>query len=274
MRKVSDITFTTGEFAALCGTTKQTLRHYADIGILKPEQVGGNGYGYYTPTQFFTFYLISSLKRAGSPLADIRSYMESPDAADFLQILYRQRESLAREKAMLARMEQLVGQSIDNIELALSVPHGFGQPEVVKSPEEYFIATPAPDIQDKTEVEQFTCLQDHVHYCTRLDTGAEFQIGVIVLRDELINGSYRPDYFCSRIFKKSRSDRLFVKPAGTYVTMLYKGATDTRPACRQLMKYIADKGLSVRGNAYECELAGFLSTGDSRHYVCRISIQV
>ena len=230
------------------------------LAFSRPEKVGDNGYGYYTPSQFFDFYLISSLKRAGSPLADIRRYIESPDAKEFLEILYRQRENLMHEKAMLERMEQLVEQSVTNIEQAMSAETDFDKPEITHCQEEYFIATKAPDIQDKTELEQFGYLRDHVHYCKENDIGAEFQIGVIVLKEELLAGTYRPDYFCSRVFRMCRCDRLFVKPAGTYVSMLHKGATDTRPALKQLMTYIEEKGLTVIGNAYECELAGFLST--------------
>ncbi len=274
MNGINNNYFTTGEFAALCDTTKQTLRHYRDIGILKPEKSGENGYGYYTPSQFFDFYLISSLKQAGSPLSEIRRYLENPDAREFLQILYRQRRNLQREKLLLERMEQLVSQSIGNIELALSVENEFGKPELKNCLEEYFIATEAPDIQDKTELEQFERLQDHVHYCSQNDIGAEFQIGVIVLKDELLGGSFKPDYFCSRLFKPCRCDRLHIKPAGLYASLMYKGATDTRPAVRQLMTYISDNGLSVCGHAYERELAGFLSTGDDKNYTCHISIQV
>ena len=37
----------TGEFASLCGVTKDTLFHYDDIGLLKPARVGENGYRLY-----------------------------------------------------------------------------------------------------------------------------------------------------------------------------------------------------------------------------------
>lgn len=43
---------TSGEFAELCGTTKETLFHYDEIGILKPAWLGENRYRYYTPAQF------------------------------------------------------------------------------------------------------------------------------------------------------------------------------------------------------------------------------
>ncbi len=274
MKNINDNSFTAGEFAMLCGTTKQTLRHYNKIGILHPERIGENGYGYYSPSQLFDFYLISSLKRAGSPLTDIRRYMKNPEAQNFLKILYKQQKNLLHEKMLLERMEELIHQSILNIEQALSIENEFGIIEYIECPEEYFIATEAPDIQDKTELEQFDRLQDHMQYCTQNDIGAEFQIGVIVLRDALLDGSFKPEYFCSRVFKPCQNERLFIKPEGSYVSILYKGVTDTRPAYRQLMAYINENHLSVCGNAYECELAGFLSTGDAKNYICRISIQV
>ena len=34
---------TAGAFAALCGTTKETLRHYRDLGLLVPVRRGENG---------------------------------------------------------------------------------------------------------------------------------------------------------------------------------------------------------------------------------------
>ncbi len=34
---------TSGAFAALCGTTKETLRHYKDIGLLSPAHQGNSG---------------------------------------------------------------------------------------------------------------------------------------------------------------------------------------------------------------------------------------
>ena len=40
--------FTTGEFAKLCNTTKETLFHYDKIGILKPKFIKRNGYRYYS----------------------------------------------------------------------------------------------------------------------------------------------------------------------------------------------------------------------------------
>ncbi|MDU2291527.1 MAG: MerR family transcriptional regulator [Clostridium celatum] len=57
--------FTTGKFAELCETTKETLRHYKNIGLLKPEVKEQNGYQYYSQSQLYDYYLINTLKNTG-----------------------------------------------------------------------------------------------------------------------------------------------------------------------------------------------------------------
>ena len=46
---------TSGAFAALCGTTKETLRHYKDVGLLLPARQGENGYFYYEVEQIYDY---------------------------------------------------------------------------------------------------------------------------------------------------------------------------------------------------------------------------
>ena len=47
--------FSSGEFARLCGTTKETLRHYHNIGLLVPARTTENGYHYYASFQFYDY---------------------------------------------------------------------------------------------------------------------------------------------------------------------------------------------------------------------------
>ncbi|HEV7741419.1 MAG TPA: MerR family DNA-binding transcriptional regulator, partial [Pseudolysinimonas sp.] len=35
------------DIARLAGTTSRTLRHYDDVGLVKPSRIGDNGYRYY-----------------------------------------------------------------------------------------------------------------------------------------------------------------------------------------------------------------------------------
>ena len=47
-----------GRFAALVGTTKETLFHYDEIGLFVPKRRGTNGYRYYAMDQIETFDVI------------------------------------------------------------------------------------------------------------------------------------------------------------------------------------------------------------------------
>ena len=72
MQDERGLLFTSGQFAKLCSTTKETLFHYDSLGLLKPARVRENGYRYYTASQFFDFDLIAVLRSAGCSLSEIR----------------------------------------------------------------------------------------------------------------------------------------------------------------------------------------------------------
>ena len=73
---------TSGAFAAFCGTTKETLRHYKEIGLLTPAYRGENGYFYYDPEQFYDFYAISLFRMTGTPLEESHRWFH-PAGAPF-----------------------------------------------------------------------------------------------------------------------------------------------------------------------------------------------
>ena len=72
-----------GRFAALVGTTKETLFHYDEIGLFVPKRRGANGYRYYAMDQMETFDVIGMLRELGMPLAEIRNYLEQRSPEKF-----------------------------------------------------------------------------------------------------------------------------------------------------------------------------------------------
>ena len=65
-----------GEFARICGTTRDTLRYYHKQGILVPQRNAANGYHYYSYAQVASFYFIATLRGLDCSAADIREYLE------------------------------------------------------------------------------------------------------------------------------------------------------------------------------------------------------
>jgi len=68
-----------GEFAAASRLSQKALRLYGENGVLPPAWVDpDSGYRYYRPDQLRTATLIALLRRAGMPLAAIRSFLREP----------------------------------------------------------------------------------------------------------------------------------------------------------------------------------------------------
>ena len=90
--------FTTGEFAKLCKVNKQTLFYYDRIGLLSPAIKKENGYRYYSIRQFEVFSVIELFKNMGMSLKDIQSFIQNKSPESFLQLMYEQKEEIAKKK--------------------------------------------------------------------------------------------------------------------------------------------------------------------------------
>ena len=131
---------TSGAFAALCGTTKETLRHYKDIGLLSPARQGDNGYFYYDAEQFYDFFAISIFRRTGTPLEEVRRCLLGQDAAGTLAQLLEQRVRLEDERRRLERMDFMLSGMIRGLELG-KAPDMI--PRVLWFEREHLLALPA-----------------------------------------------------------------------------------------------------------------------------------
>jgi DNA-binding transcriptional MerR regulator len=68
-----------GEFAAASRLSQKALRLYGENGVLAPAWVDpDSGYRYYSPDQLRTATFVALLRRAGMPLAEIRSFLRDP----------------------------------------------------------------------------------------------------------------------------------------------------------------------------------------------------
>ena len=131
---------TSGAFAALCGTTKETLRHYKDVGLLPPKYQGDNGYFYYDVEQFYDFYAISIFRQTGTPLEGIRSCLQRQDTSETMELLREQKSRLAVEQKKLEHMDFVLSSALRNLELG-SVPDMV--PETAWFEREHLLAIPA-----------------------------------------------------------------------------------------------------------------------------------
>jgi DNA-binding transcriptional MerR regulator len=86
-----------GEFSSLSQVSIRTLRHYDEIGLLKPIHVEAeSGYRYYSVSQLPRLHRILALRDLGFPLDRIGEALEEGISADSLRGMLLLRRSSRR----------------------------------------------------------------------------------------------------------------------------------------------------------------------------------
>ncbi len=112
-----------GEFSKFGFVTVATLRHYDEIGLLKPARVEpGTGYRYYTADQLPRIQYVVALKNLGVSLEDIARLLDDNMSVAnirqfFLQKRSESRQRVADEQRRLAQVERLLEQLDNNGEM-------------------------------------------------------------------------------------------------------------------------------------------------------------
>lgn len=74
------------QIARLAGVTSRTLRHYDDVGILRPSRKHANGYRYYDDSSLARLQRILLLRQVGVGLPAIQQSLEGASDAEALRV--------------------------------------------------------------------------------------------------------------------------------------------------------------------------------------------
>ena len=113
-----------GEFSAICKVSAKTLRYYAEIGLIHPEEINPeSGYRYYSIRQLETMLFINRLKSYSFSLDEIKSILHSEELTE--EILYPAliRKEREMEKQILEYKKTLeqMNQDIANLKQGRSI---------------------------------------------------------------------------------------------------------------------------------------------------------
>mgnify|MGYP001777343555 FL=1 len=297
---------TTGAFARLCKTTKETLFHYDREGILKPRYISANGYRYYGVNQYWDFNIITTLKDIGCSLQEIRQYFQDCDHESARSFLEEKRLSLEEKIARLIHRKQL----LDDMTLCLheisTTPHD----TVVFSKERRRILElyPIETSARNTDLSFITAFYNYME-CYRGKMGnVGCPVGVIIGKpgDE-DNGQEDPSQYVERYFFASSrigdptdglptvrelSERLFggrdnqgetlpgtivraFQEEGTYAHLIHKSSYFQDNASLQyFLSELRTRGLAHEDWIYICDMLSYSREESQSSYVYKFSVRL
>lgn len=264
-----------GQFAALCRTTKDTLRHYRAIGLIEPVLVSDNGYAYYSPLQLGDFMLIAALQRAGSSLADIRRYLEDPQAPELEAMISEHIDRLEAERRALRDRQRFLQKTLDRSRALSEWLTMKDNWRVVDMPEERFseIDISALFSEGSVEPEQerrmLNDLVDTGYSLIDQSMASQMQGCYRIGLQALLEGHPEQDFhLCICSTSSGRRHTRHTRPPGRYYQRLRCASIDDLlisegmlfNAYKELVDEVKEHGFMPVGDLYEQELS--LYTGD------------
>ena len=107
--------YTVKQVAKLSGVTVRALHHYDQVGLLKPAQVGENGYRYYGREELLRLQQILLHRELELPLEAIVELLDQP-GFDRREALRRHRKTLSQKAARYRRLIQTLDRTLAALE--------------------------------------------------------------------------------------------------------------------------------------------------------------
>ena len=265
--------FTTGEFAKLCGVSKQTLLYYDRVGIFKPEYVRENGYRLYTYPQFETFNVIATLREMGTPIQEIKAYLDRRNPEAFIQLFERQKAELEDTLQNLHRVHHMMETKINTTRLAQEVDCE----TVILEQQPECLLVLSQSMRTWEEREYLLILTEHLNTCSHKKLYCGHSIGTMLKWDHLMSGNYEDCTYCfyTQVLEPFDLLPLHRKPAGLYAAAYHRGSYDSiDEAYERIVTFVHSEGLSVGPYSYEDSLLDEVTNQDISGYLTKISIKI
>ncbi len=107
--------YTVKQLAKLAGVSARTLHYYDEIGLLKPETVGENGYRYYSRADLLRLQQILFYKELDFSLKEIGAMLGRADF-DLREALAGHRAALQQRVERLLRLVETVDRTLNHLE--------------------------------------------------------------------------------------------------------------------------------------------------------------
>lgn len=266
---------TTGEIAKLFGLNKQTLFHYDDMGIFKPEILGDNGYRYYAYTQLETLAIILMLRELGVPIKKIKEQVEAHSPNLLIHLLETHSKAIKEKIARLNWSKTYIDKKIALTKEGISAP--IGEISFQNMENEYLITTDYLGKEDLRDIS--VAIGDHFLRCQNLGLLSAYPDGAMIPVDSLTAQGYKYSKFYSTVKAeeiKNLDDKDVIHEVGGKFLIIYddRGYDKVHENCMKLLDFAKKNNLKLGSCFYEDVLLDDLSTEGYNSYLIKLSIAV
>ncbi|MDW7650561.1 MAG: MerR family transcriptional regulator [Bacillota bacterium] len=269
--------FKIGEFSGMNKVTVKTLRHYDQIGLLKPARVDGDtGYRYYTAGQLPRLHKILALRQIGFSLSEVILAMDNDVGTEELA-RFLKRKQVEVTRTIVAEREKL--RCIEKYLKALAKEEdGLAYHVIVKELPEVIVASMRkvipnydayfqiyPEMGKLMEEQNVKCAVPE--YCFTIYHDGEYKETDIDVE------------ICEAVtdFGRDTDNLKFKKIAGeeTAASVVHKGPyTTIGLAYAAIMEWIEENGYELSGPPRESYIDGIWNKEDPAEWVTEIQVPV
>ena len=274
--------FVTGQFARLCNTTKETIYHYTEMGLLQAEKSKENGYFYYSAFEYFKFLMIRNLRECDCSVKEIQKYVTQYGPEESLNLLQERQKVLVKKIERLQQINALISGILDTTKSALSSSKG--TPTIEVCPDTVFFITPLEKpFSLNTNVKQFADhLNHHLMNCMQHDISNVYPLGSILSASAFNNSDFVQTHFLSRV-TPSQADNLPPActvhfSAGEYIIVNHKGGYDDPESLtvtiHRMLEYLKQNHYKISGKGYTIDTIGHIASNAFDNFIIKICFPV
>lgn len=266
--------FQIGEVAKLYHVSVGTLRHYEQMGLLKPEYTDpATGYRYYSVRQLEQLTNIRYLRALDLPLDEITAYMNNRDIDTIQDAMRRQKALVQQKKQELDIIERKIDHRL--AQLADAQSSELDVIRLVHQPPLRLVL-----LRDNLKFNSYLWLERSIRKIEqgqKLPLSYQGKIGVGIAAENLCAGVFgHYDLVFLALDEEDVYDgQVDILPECECAVVRFRGDHGNAPAYyRKLMQYLAENKLETAGFSREIALVDNCISDDPAQYVTEIRVPV
>lgn len=261
--------FTVGELSDITGVSKQAIRYYDKIGLLRPGKVDAqNSYRYYEPMHILLLNTITRLSQLGCSLKEIKKYISGGDLKDTSGMLEIRRSLTEKKIAELNNALKTIERQITMIDNGASA--GGCEHVVLKQfPVRYYLY-----VESNVRPDMKHAILQVNRMIRKMDEQGTLYVCSPVF--EYIKGK---EVFRSGFFYDETPESPFFPaetiPAGTYACAFHRGGYEDMARTTEILEaYIAQNHLEAKSDLYQFYLIDYALTQIDDELLTELQIRI